>query len=79
MNLHPRGENGRTGGIIEPLIVEWIMDYCAFPKEKEKEVNERRRREGKERPMLRDAAAGVVWPSFGRGRTPILFSPRGDP
>lgn len=37
-----------TGGIIGPLIVEWVMDYCMFPKgERKKEVNGRRRREGK--------------------------------
>ena len=29
LNLQARGENGQTGGIIEPLIVEWIMDYGA--------------------------------------------------
>lgn len=41
MNLYPRGENRQTGGIIELPIVEWIMDYGVFPKEKRKEVNER--------------------------------------
>lgn len=40
---HPRGENG----IIELLVVECVMDYCASPKEKNKKTKERRRkREG---------------------------------
>lgn len=36
-------------------------------------------RKGCERSMLWNAAAGVVWLSLARGRTTILFSPRGDP
>lgn len=31
----------KRGGIIEPPIVEWIMDYGVSPKEERKEVNER--------------------------------------
>lgn len=63
MNLHPRRENGSTVGIIEPLIVEWIMDYCAFPKGKRKGGERAEGKEGVcEKPMLCDAAAVVVLP-----------------
>lgn len=48
MNLHPRGENRGTGGIIELLIVEWVMDYCVFPEEK-RERGDQERKEGREK------------------------------
>lgn len=67
MNLHPRGENGQTGGIIEPLIVEWIMDYDVFPQEKRKEVNEGRRPAGKGRKECAKGTCCVLQPQGSSG------------